>query len=373
MRATYRLQPTAVIDEIFANPHSFEFFQAVRWLESWFLRNEGLDRNEVMALRLSFRNSLSMSFPASEIERFEVVLFDAPARSPFDPAHPAPALSEDGHATVKSTQVQRLEITQAFMSLLGSTGTLPVFYTELLVRREQSLRDDSARAFLDMFLHRAVVLFYQAWRKHRLAIRYESDRRNEFLPAVLSLAGLGQKSLRDRLGASLGGVSDEMIAFIAGMVQQRTVSAAALQQVLSLYFRVPVRVTQFVGRLFRLPDEYQTRLGMCNATLGSSTVAGERVWQRDLRVGLTIGPLNLERYRRFLPGGTAAKALTELVTLLTGVSLEYQVSLQLRAADVQPVRLSEESASRLGWESFLITQAVSEDRIDVRYDLYAAA
>lgn len=375
MRATYRLPPVAVIDQLFEQPHSFEFFQAVRLLENWFTRHEGLTPGEVMAVRLSFRNSLNMSFPPSEIEKFEAIWRDQPDL----PERPKPATLQDiatettvVHRRLKPGQVARLEITPSFMSFLGASGTLPVFYTELFARREMALRDASSRAFLDIFLHRSVVLFYQAWRKHRLAIRYESDRRNQFLPQVLSLAGMGQKSLRDRLGAEQGGVSDEMIAFLSGMFQQRSVSAMALQQVLSLYFRVPVKVTQFVGRWFKLPAEHQTRLGLGNAKLGASALTGERVWQRDLRVGLTVGPLSLERYRRFLPGGQAAHALKQLITQLTGVSLEYEVRLQLKASEVQAIRLGGERGPRLGWETFLISRAVEQDRCDAGYDLHAA-
>lgn len=374
MRATHRLPSVAVIDRLFEQPHSFEFFQAVRLLEAWFVRHEGLAPNDVMAQRLSFRNSLSMSFPASEIERFETLWRDQPdlpdrQRTTLDTIA---AATQAVPRRLEPGQVNRLEITPAFMSLLGAGGTLPIFYTELFARREQLQRDSSARAFLDIFLHRSVVLFYQAWRKHRLAIRYESDRRNQFLPQVLSLAGMGQKSLRNRLGPDQGGVSDEMIAFLSGLFQQRSVSASALQQVLSLYFRVPVKVTQFVGRWFKLPIEHQTRLGLGNAQLGSTALSGERVWQRDLRVGLTIGPLSLERYRRFLPGGSAALALKQLVTQLTGVSLEYEVRLQLKAADVRPVRLGGEQGPRLGWETYLVSGPVAQDRSDAGYDLHAA-
>lgn len=374
MRATHRLPSVAVIDQLFEQPHSFEFFQAVRLLEAWFVRHEGLTPSEVMAQRLSFRNSLSMSFPASEIEQFETLWLDQPDL----PDRQRTTLETITAATqalprrLAPGQVNRLEITPAFMSLLGAGGTLPIFYTELFARREQVQRDSSARAFLDIFLHRSVVLFYQAWRKHRLAIRYESDRRNQFLPQVLSLTGMGQKSLRNRLAPEQGGVSDEMIAFLSGLFQQRSVSATALQQVLSLYFRVPVKVTQFVGRWFKLPAEHQTRLGLGNAQLGSTALSGERVWQRDLRVGLTIGPLSLERYRRFLPGGSAALALKQLVTQLTGVSLEYEVRLQLKAAEVQPVRLGGERGPRLGWETYLVSGPVANDRSDAGYDLHAA-
>lgn len=375
MRATYRLPPAAVIDRLFEQPHSFEFFQAVRLLENWFQRHEGLSSTEVMSQRLSFRNSLSMSFPASEIERFDALWLDhadLPDRQRATLEDVTQATLVAAPRRLQPGAVRRVEITTAFMSLLGASGTLPIFYTELLARREQTLRDSSARAFLDIFLHRSVVLFYQAWRKHRLAIRYESDRRQHFLPQVLSLAGVGQRSLRDRLQPDKGGVSDEMVAYFSGLFQQRSLSANALQQVLSLYFRTPVQVAQFIGRWFKLPGEHQTRLGLGNAQLGSTALSGERVWQRDLRVRLTFGPLSLERYRRFLPGGSAALALRQLLVQMTGMSLEYEVRLQLRAPDVQAVRLGGAEGPRLGWETFLVSRPVEHDRSDAGYDLLAA-
>lgn len=355
MRTSYRLPPVAVIDELLAQPHGFEFFQAVRLLEQWFVGKHGVPASEVMSRRIFFRNSTSLSFPASEIEALQVVAVE----------HDDP--------TSQASMIERIEVTPAFMSLLGAGGALPLFYTEVLMRHEQRLRDPSARAFFDIFLHRAAVLFYQAWRKHRLPVRYETDRRHEFLPMVLSLAGVGQKPLRDRLAPEEGGISDEMIAFVAGLVQQRTVSAAVLQRVVALYFRVPVQIKQFVGRWFQLGMEHQTRLGQGNAQLGAAALVGERVWQRDLRVGMTLGPLSLARYRRFLPGQPGARALRELLSLLTGVSLEYEIRLQLRAADVQPARLGGEQPPALGWETFLVTQPVTQDRADAGYDLHAFA
>lgn len=358
MFTSKRSAPTAVIDELSSDPHRFEFFQAVRWLERWYSQRHGLSSAEVMARRIAFRNSLSLSFPPSEIERLEAQVFDG---------NTAKAV-EDGSLR----QAQRVELTPAFMSLLGIQGTLPITYTETFLRQEGPGRDDSARAFLDIFLHRAVVLFYQGWRKHRLAIRYESDRRHQYLPLVLALVGAGQKPLRNRLQPNKGGVSDEVMAFFSGFLQQRSVSAHAMAQMLSLYFRVPVRVTPFLGRWFDLPRSQQTRLGQHNARLGVDTLAGERVWQRDLRVGLHIGPLPLHLYQRFLPGGTAALALKEFTLLMTGVSLEYEVRLQLRASDVPPLRLGSGAGPRLGLETFITTLPNGPDRCDAGYVLHAA-
>jgi type VI secretion system protein ImpH len=276
-----------------------------------------------------------------------------------------------------SRLVDHIDITPAFMGLLGSGGTLPSFYTELFAEHELLQRDRSARAFLDIFLQRAVVLMYRAWLKHRLPLQFESQRRRHYLPYVLSLTGLGQKSLQNRLAAQRGGVADDTLAFYAATLRQRPVSAIQLQQVLAQYFAVGVKLESFIGRWFELPLNNQSRLGAGkaagNLTLGGGALVGERVWQRDLRMRLTLGPLTRHKFHRFLPGGAGALALRELLTLMTGLSLEYEVRLSLAAPDVEPAKLHPSEAPLLGWSSFLITRPASQDRCDAGYDIHAAA
>jgi hypothetical protein len=49
-------------------------------------------------------------------------------------------------------------------------------------------------------------------------------------------------------------------------------------------------IKQFVGYWYKVPREHQTILGLTNSVLGMA-MAGERVWQRDLRMRLCIGLL----------------------------------------------------------------------------------
>lgn len=370
MSTPQRIHPVGVIDRLLEEPHRFGFFQAVRLLERWFVQQERLNPGQVLSKRVLFRNSLSLAFPPSEIAEFKAV----PAPTPLDEAAEIDESQVQGDVGRRqSRDVQHIELTPAFMGLLGVGGTLPSFYTELFAQRELYQKDPAGRAFMDIFLHRAVVLFYQAWRKHRLPIQFEADRRNEFLPLVLAIAGVGHKSLRDRLKAREGGVADDTLAFFSGALQQRSVSAAMLQRVIAKYFDIDVKVEQFVGRWFTLPADNQTRLGGMNATLGGGAVSGERVWQRDLRVRLTLGPLSRAKFSRFLPGAPGAVALRELLTMLTGVTLEYEVRLALRAKEVQGIRLTADHGARLGWDGFLITRAANADRVDAGYDLHAVA
>lgn len=410
MSTPKRRQPTSVIARLLAEPHRFGFMQAVRLLDRWFSQRDraatGNDSTKPgLSKRLFFRNTLSLSFPASEIAELKVIEaapeFAEQEASKAITNSKQPVGSEvalDGvrdtvlNAVVDATkvaafvsgtlsevsEVDRIEITPAFMSLLGSGGALPIFYTELLAERETYHRDTAARAFLDIFQHRAVSLFYEAWRKNRLAVQFETDRRNKFLPLVLSLAGTGQNALRERLHGREGGVADDTLAYFSGILQHRPVSARVIQQVVNEYFRVPVQLDQFVGRWFTLPRDSATSLGMANAVLGAGAVMGERVWQRDLRMRLTLGPMDREKFRRFLPGGTAALALRELLTMLTGVSLEYEIRLSLQATEVQGMRLSKgagqaSGGALLGWDSFLTSHTQTHDRTDAGYDIHALA
>ncbi|MBI2732224.1 MAG: type VI secretion system baseplate subunit TssG [Aquabacterium sp.] len=402
MPAPQRRHVTGVIEQLLREPQQFSFFQAVRLLDRWM--TPGSPEGQGLA-RLNFRNSLSLSFPASEIESIRVQTkakaSDPEERDKADVADPASPLAPPApfstlsavlaeplpaHGPCQPTEIDRIDMTPAFMGLLGMSGTLPHFYTETLAQRELYHKDFAGRAFMDVFSHRVVSLFYQAWRKHRLPIQFEADNRSRFLPLALSLAGIGQKGLRNRLGAERGAVADEALAYYAGTLQQRTLSARQLQQILQDYLAVPVRIEQFVGRWYQVPESGRAYLGVTgrqggmagplNGVLGRSAMLGERVWQRDLRMRVVLGPLPHARFRRFLPGGAGALALKELLTMLSGVSLEYEVNLRLQRDDVQGCALDSNrspTAFRLGWDTFVQTKPANEDRADVRYDIHAAA
>jgi type VI secretion system protein ImpH len=359
MPATKRRFEPAVIERLFAQPQRFEYFQAVRLLELWLKRN-GAPQEGAVANFLRFQNSTSLSFPASQLESLQ----PEPRDLPID----APSLG----AALQSAQLRYIRITPAFMGFLGTSGTLPAHYTERIAAHALYQKDDGPRAFLDTFSSRALALFYEAWRKYRLELKYQIDGKDGFLPLLLSLAGMHQPSLRRRLSDDGDGVLDESVAYFATAMRQRPASAVQIARVLSEYFRQPVRAEQFIGCWYDVPGSQQTTLGMANAVLGGGAMAGERVWQRDLRLRLVIGPLDREGYESFLPGAKAALALESMLTMFTGLTLEYEVQLVLRAEDVEGARLDEQgSGGRLGWDSFLVTEAQQQDRSDVRYEIHA--
>lgn len=366
MPSSARCARLAVIAQLLQAPQQFGFFQAVRLLERW----AGLER-------LQFHNSLSLSFPASEIESLQAH-WTSPA---------VVGLPSDEGGVASSDGLQRIDLTPACMGLLGVSGALPLFYTEWLSQAEVRGRNDAARAFLDVFSHRSVSLFYQAWCKHRLGLRHEQEavrhrRAQGAAPAprawvseVLALSGLGLKGLRHRLGNEPGGVADETLAYFAGVLQQRTLPMVQLQRLLSHDLGVPLQIEPFVGRWYPVPRSGQTSLGggAPAGCLGRSALLGERVWQRNLCIRLVLGPLDPARFLRFLPGGAGARALRQWLSVLLGPSLEVEVRLRLRQDAVQACVLQTGRSTlsgRLGWDTFLLTGPACSDRQDVHYDLH---
>ncbi|MBX9902300.1 MAG: type VI secretion system baseplate subunit TssG [Burkholderiaceae bacterium] len=354
--AKRRFEPS-VVQQLLTKPFRFEFFQSLRLLELFFKRHRS-NKDGATPDFFRFKNRTALGFPASEIEAVDI--------SPRDIAPNADALTE----AVQKGELQHIALTPTFFGFLGGNGVLPLHYSEQIATHQLYEKDEAPRAFFDTFSNRAATLFYQAWRKYRLELKYELGKRDQFLPLLLSLAGLGQAPLRERFIEDEQGVLDQSFGFYSAAVMQRTTSASALQKILAEHFQVPLRIDQFVGQWYDVPAEQRSTLGAVNCTLGSEAMVGGRVWQRNLRMRVVIGPLDHESFERFLPGSTAALALEKMLSMFSSLCLEYEVKLVLRQQDVQGIKLgTQQVLGKLGWNSYLITKPAQSDRSDVQYEL----
>ena len=359
MLAEKRKIEPSVIQRLLDEPYRFQFFQAVRMLELW-LKKNGVPIESTVTDYLRFKNRTSLSFPASELEGLE----------------PYPPLVETTDqallAALKTGELEHISITPAFMGFLGGNGTLPAHYTERIADHVLYERDAGPKAFLDTFSNRAVALFYKAWCKYRLEFKYELGGQDRFLPLLLSLAGIGNKTLQDRLNINHEGVLDQSVGFYAAALRQRPASAAYIERVLGEYFNLAITIEQFIGYWYAVPRDQQTVLGATNARLGSEALVGARVWQRDLRMRVVIGPMNRADFEGFLPGGKSACSLEKMLTLFTNLCFEYEIQLILAKHEVQGMSFTGATdKGRLGWDTFLMTEEATGDRGDVRYEIHA--
>jgi type VI secretion system protein ImpH len=326
--------------ELFERPFAFEFFQAVRLMEKLVPESRTVGREALPDQEpVRFRSHVSFDFPPSEIQEINETVDDL-------------------------TGERRAEMLVNFMGMVGSSGVLPMHYTELVLDRIRH-RDTAMWAFLDIFTHRAVSMFYQAWSKYRFPIGYERGR-DEFTEYLFDIAGLGTKGLRGRMS-----VDDEALLPYAGLISQKPHSANALENVLSDYFGVGAKIEQFFGQWLKLEPQDCTYLGEKNNVLGISAIAGTSVWSQQTKFRVVLGPLTFKQFQSLLPSGTAYKEAESLVRFIMGSELDFDIKLLLSSRQVPGTVLTTRAVRRpmLGWTSYLKTFAFTtdDDQVVVRY------
>ena len=160
--------------------------------------------------------------------------------------------------------------------------------------------------------------FYRAWAQSQPAVGLDRPQRRR-LPAP------GRRAGRHRHRGAAGTRRDPRRRAAALRRAPRAPGAQrrGRRGGAASYFGVPVRLEPWVGHWMTLPPEELTRLGRGEAsrTLGGGAMLGQRAWDRQHRVRLHLGPLDLERYRMFLPTGTARPALQRWMQQLLGDEL----------------------------------------------------
>ena len=353
-----RPDPDSIEAVLFRDPWHFQFFQAVRLLE-------GLDSTRGPVGRFHrpsheaarFCAHVSLEFPASQIQELEPAK-DGPPR-----------------------------MTVNFMGLIGPLGVLPTVITELVEERVLFKRDRTLRDFLDLFNHRMISLFYQAWEKYRFSVAFEREgrarQRRESEPKgtkgkkdrlaqhILDLAGLGMTPLQERSSE----VRDESLVYYGGLFSQHPPAAVNLQALISDYFGVPVRIQQFVGSWYPLDEETQFCMGDQagpSQQLGMGAVVGDEVWDQQSTVRIQLGPLTLEQYLDFLPeDGRAYPKLCHLTRLFCN-EIDFEAQLILKRDETPDCELGREDASapRLGWVTWGKSRPMDRDPGDTILKLW---
>lgn len=347
MRTSQRQRQSSVIDRLLAAPWRYDLVQALRVLERW-LRRNGRTGDPLQYVR--FRNSLSMSFPASQIEALS-----AASEQPITSGR---ALQ----AALDNDELKTITVTPAFLGFFGVNGMLPHFYTDDIAGQMHADKYEGTRAFFDIFYNRIMALYFQAACKHRVQHRIDEAGHAAIFPMQLALAG--KRPARDGDGE----LSDIVGAHYAAMLRHRPVSAALIAAILNEYFALPVRVEQFVGAYDQLRPDELWKLGTQCATLGKGVILGTRVRERHTRVRVHIGPLSMTDYNRFLPAAPGAIELSRLLALFATPTIRFELCPILRAADIVPLKLGAPSGNRLGYDTVLATRTTQRDCAAFRFN-----
>jgi len=242
--------------------------------------------------------------------------------------------------------------------LLGPNGPLPLHITEYARERLRLAGDPTLSRFLDLFHHRFLALFYRAWAQAQPHVNRDRPKEDRFAVYLGSFLGMGSEKFRRR-----DTVPDLAKLFHVGTLIRHQRNADGLGSILQHFFRVPVQIEQFVGHWMSLGARERTYLGREGAILGAGAVAGGRVWDRQHKFRVCLGPLTLAEYESFLPRESRLQKLVDWVRLYLNFEFEWDVRLLLARNEVPSTTLG--GGQRLGWTTWLGRRHVENDADDL--------
>jgi type VI secretion system protein ImpH len=265
---------------------------------------------------------------------------------------------------------------QRVFGLLGPNGALPLHLTEVAHERALHHGDHALQRFLDMLTHRFALLFYRAWAEAQPVVAMDrgGDRRSG--TRIGSLIGIGVSALQNR-----DALRDGSKLHFAGRLARQTRDADGLLAWLTSEFAAAVHIEQWCGHWMALDRDERTKLGRHQTTrLGRSAVLGASVWDVQHKFRITVGPLPILQYLRFLPGGEDLARLKAMVRHWVGLEFDWELRLILKRADVPRLQLhrapmaalAREGAPGLGRTTWLGRYRGSGDAGELHIDVERA-
>ncbi len=323
------------LDRVEELDDTFDFFELLRRLE----RRGGLFGYSGHADREPARlgQHVRLSFSAKDVVAFRQAKDKTPAR-----------------------------VTVANLGLMGPEGPMPLHLTRWVLDRlsqrwftgadARQTSDTTFVDFVNILQHRMIALYYRAWADAHPAVQVERAVGGRVRAMLEAMAGIGLPGTHN---PDLDAVKLRQAASLASQVD----GPERLTLFLAEAFKVPVQIKEFVATWMTIPATLQTRLAQAYAVLGRGATIGPRVFSRQSRIELRVGPLGYEEFKTFLPGGQRLKMFKQAVRDMVGESLDVDLRIVLAREAVPPPRIG---AVQLGRTTWLARPAERGDADDMR-------
>ncbi len=345
MATTRRRQSPNLVEQLCSEPWRFSFEQAVRILEA------AVTSRDPRSAGFASESLAGLTPPHKELLHFS----NRPSLA-FSPANISAVEAVDSG---RDNSQHQWHMAVQFLGLTGSHGVMPHYFSEILLQRLRD-KDPALGAFINLFEHRSISLFYRAACKYRLPRQYENKRRqpgnkeDAFTHALACLSGLGSPQLERQLP-----LEKEAMLGYSGLYARPIRSAAALKGMLEQHFGLQAEIEQFCGQWQSLPDDVVTHLpgkefpdGQ-NNSLGVNALLGTSCWQVQSKFRIRLAPLDYPSFMELAPGSKKLEALQGFIDFFAGSELDYEICVQLQWQDARATRLDSSVGSEplLGWNT----------------------
>ncbi len=258
-------------------------------------------------------------------------------------------------------------VTVANLGLMGPEGPLPLHLTRWVLDRLSqrwfagaAARETSDTTFVDfanILQHRMIALFYRAWADAHPAVQVERKVGGRVRSMLETLSGIGLPGMVGPKSSELYTVKLRQAPALAHQVE----GPERLTRFLAEALNVAVQLKEFVGVWTAVPAKLQTQLGGAYAALCRGATIGPRIFQRQSRIELRVGPVGLADYEAFLPGGKRLELLRTAVRELVGDVLDVDVRIVLAREEIPVAKLGTARLARTTWLPQKSERADAED------------
>jgi type VI secretion system protein ImpH len=333
--AVSKLNDKTPLERLKALPQAFKFDAAVRLMLA---ATKGAPlRNGVQDDHIAFIATPLLSQPVAEITAAEL-----PAEG------------------------RRARLTTPMLGLIGPSGVLPRWYTELVAQAART-KSSAIVDFFDLLGQRFIMGFARAGIKYRLhrsaeTALLENGAEEPIGAVLLALSGFGTAHLASRLPAGA-----DALRHYAGFFTTRPRSADRLAQMVSDYLGRRSEVIEFAGTWLPVPPDQQSRLPRGKVPgafheLGVNVAIGTRAWDQQARFIVRVGPLHRAAFEALLPDRRQLPELVSLIRAYVGWESDFAINLVLAVNEIPQLRLADAKvpgAPRLGWTTWLPSSTAS--------------
>lgn len=233
------------------------------------------------------------------------------------------------------------------VGLLSINSPLPRHLIEYIFERVHLHGDRSWFEFINFLQSRSLYLFYKSWDMAQNFNALDSHRTQQFDKFIASFIGLNTYSLHKNQHDI--DIKDKL--YFAGFYLNEAKSAKNITQLLSAYFNVPVNVLQNIGNWHQVDKESQTAIGKVQFRLGEGLLIGDKVYDKQNKFRLIIGPINLDTYKLFLKNGLYFKKLKAWMDFLAFSDFDWDCQLVLLRQEVPSIHLN--ATNQIGQTAWL--------------------
>lgn len=327
MEAPVRNTASSLKDALFLYPYEFEFCQALKILEV--LHPECLSLGQFSSPSqevVSLKSRVAYAYPPSDLYQLHRLQQNTP---------------------------YTLEVN--FLGIGGPHGPLPMPYSDMLIERTHQ-KDLGFQEFLNIFNHRILSLLYRIRKKYWVHLETKTPENTGLASVLLSYLGLGMPSYRHRMD-----IPDRSLLSYAGLIWRTTKSEGGYTALISDYFGVTCRIQTFEGEWLSLEKDQLTYLTAGNPwrRLGRGASLGQKAWTITRTCRVSLGPLSLAQFKKFLPGQQGYQHFKSLSHFYMGLDHHVRINLILKKEDIPPLCLNKKI--HLGWDSWLSTHSPLQD------------